>query len=70
MAGTAAPGKPGPTKIRAADLGRLRKMLDALQKQERSLLDAGHATVVPGSTRASAIKDAEALERVLKALEG
>jgi len=45
-------------------------MLDALQKQERSLLDAGHATVVPGSTRASAIKDAEALERVLKALEG
>ncbi|HDS1721644.1 hypothetical protein NPS53_09040 [Pseudomonas putida] len=70
MADKSAPGQAGSPKFRAADLSRLRKMLDALKKQEQSLIEAGHTMVVPGSTRASALKDAESLERVLKAIEG
>lgn len=69
MAGKAVPGVAGPAKVRAADLNRLRKMLEGLRKQEQQLINAGHDVVVPGSMRASAQKDAEALERVLKALE-
>ena len=58
----------GPSRIRAADLARLKKMLDDMTKQEQRRIDAGHVEVVPRSMRASEIKNAEALERVLKAL--
>lgn len=57
-----------PSRIRAADLACLRKMFDDMTKQEQRYIDAGHVEVVPRSMRASEIKNAEALGRVLKAL--